>query len=109
MNFLVDAQLPPGLCDLLRNHNHQAWHVNELGLAHAADRAIWDEAVKLDAVVLTKDEDFACRAALKATGPAIVWLRVGNCSNEALMKWFVPLLEDFATRLRSGERLIEIR
>ncbi|MBM3789964.1 MAG: hypothetical protein FJW35_06385 [Acidobacteria bacterium] len=109
MNFLVDAQLPPALCDLLGNYGHKAWHVSELGLGQALDRAIWDEAIKLDAVVLTKDEDFACRAALKVGGPAIVWLRVGNCSNEALMKWFGALLEDFSARLKTGERLIEIR
>jgi len=59
-------------------------------------------------VLLTKDEDFAQRRLLSTNGPAVVWLRVGNCSNRALLQWFAPLLADIVERLELGEKLIEI-
>jgi predicted nuclease of predicted toxin-antitoxin system len=37
MNFLVDAQLPPGLCRWLEARGHEAIHVFEAGLAAASD------------------------------------------------------------------------
>jgi predicted nuclease of predicted toxin-antitoxin system len=57
---------------------------------------------------LTKDEDFAARKILSRAGPAIVWLRVGNCTNRALLGWFVPLLPGVFERLDRGEELIEL-
>ena len=109
MNFLVDAQLPPALCALLNAQGHTVWHVVDIGCQKAVDRVIWDEADKRQATVVTKDEDFASRAAMKTEGPAVVWVRVGNCSNDALLKWFEHLLPEIVTRLASGERLIEVR
>lgn len=40
MRFLVDAQLPPALCDWLRNHGHEASHVVATGLGAASDAMI---------------------------------------------------------------------
>ncbi len=105
----MDAQLPPALCVFLSDRGHTAWHVVHLGCEKAADRIIWDEASKRQATVLTKDEDFASRAVMKGGGPAVVWVRVGNCSNDALLKWLEPLLPEIVARLESGERLIEVR
>lgn len=59
--------------------------------------------------MVTKDEDFASRTAWEKEGPPIVWLRVGNCSNEALLRWLEPMLNEIIKSLESGERLIEIR
>jgi len=109
VNFLVDAQLPPSLCGFLRKRSHTAWHVAEIDLVHASDGAIWREALVRGAIILSKDEDFASRAALEKEGPPVLWLRVGNCSNEALLRWFEPMLDEITRRLESGERLIEIR
>ena len=41
MNFLVDAQLPPGLAHWLAEQGHSAQHVLELGFAEAEDITIW--------------------------------------------------------------------
>ena len=40
MRFLVDAQLPPGLCGWLRERGHEAVHVFEIELVAASDEAI---------------------------------------------------------------------
>ena len=69
MNFLVDAQLPPGLARWLADQGHSAQHVNDVGLAGAEDSVIWNHALGVDAIVVTKDEDFAERTARTAVGP----------------------------------------
>ena len=45
MDFLVDAQLPPGLARWLADQGHSAQHVNDLGLAGAEDSVIWNHAL----------------------------------------------------------------
>ncbi len=57
MNFLVDAQLPPGLVRWSDEHGHTAFHVQEFDLADAEDRMIWDHALQIGAIILTKDDD----------------------------------------------------
>ncbi|MBS3966483.1 MAG: DUF5615 family PIN-like protein [Truepera sp.] len=108
MGFLIDAQLPPALARWLMEQGCQAEHVLDLGFAGADDRMIWDYAVLHGLVIVTKDEDFALRRALAATGPAIVWIRVGNTRKDALLRWFAPLLVDILAALKRGEPLLEI-
>ena len=109
MNILIDAQLPPSLARLLTSAGHKTRHVREVGLRSASDSAIWDYAVREDAVLFTKDEDFALRRLHAEAGPTIVWLRVGNSSTLALQKWLMPLLSEIERMVADGEVLIEVR
>jgi predicted nuclease of predicted toxin-antitoxin system len=64
--------------------------------------------LQFDAVIITKDEDFATRRALSRSGPVIVWVRIGNCSNRALLAWFMPMSEQVLRRIEAGESIIEV-
>jgi predicted nuclease of predicted toxin-antitoxin system len=109
MRFIVDAQLPPDLALFLRNQGHWAKAVCEVGLRDADDREIWDYALREQAVVITNDEDFALRViGNRKMIPTVIWLRVGNCSNRALIAWFGPLLPKIIEAIQNGEKLIEI-
>ena len=88
---------------------HQADHVLEIGLAQGKDTLIWRHAHEHNAVVMTKDEDFAERVRRGRPGPAVVWLRIGNASRRALFTWLEPRLPAIETRLGQGEKLIEVR
>ena len=79
------------------------------GLRHAKDETIWQYALSQKAVIVTKDEDFLDRWRRQPGGPAVVWLRIGNSANSALLKWFIPLIPAVVERLQSGDRFIEIR
>ena len=57
MNFLVDAQLPPGLARWLSDQGYSAQHVDDIGLAGAEDSVIWNHALRVDAIIVTKDEE----------------------------------------------------
>ena len=109
MRFLVDAQLPPALARTLAGEGHQAEHLEDVGLRHAEDTAVWDYAVRHQAVLLTKDEDFVERFRRRADGPVIVWLRIGNSSRKALLAWLMPSLPAIVERIQAGDRLIELR
>ena len=109
MKFIVDAQLPPALAHWLEATGHEAKHVYDLQQVSAADAWIWGYAVDTHAVILTKDEDFSERLLQEGDGPTIVWLRIGNCSRPALLRWFAPLLPDILHHIHQGHRLIEIR
>lgn len=71
--FLVDAQLPPALARKLTTLGHTAIHVLDVDLLAASDSEIWDYALADSAVIITKDEDFAIRASVSKSAPAIVW------------------------------------
>ena len=108
MRFLVDAQLPPALARWLVEQGHEAEHVHDMGLAGASDRTIWDEASKREAVIVTKDEDFASLRILRPEGPALVWVRLGNTTRRTLLGWFETLLPEIERQLLAGETFIEI-
>jgi predicted nuclease of predicted toxin-antitoxin system len=59
VRFLVDNQLPVALAGWLRDQGHEAEHVLDIQLAQAKDNPIWLHAIKVGAVIVTKDEDFA--------------------------------------------------
>lgn len=90
------------------SRQYVAEHVFDLGMAGADDRAIWEYAVEVGAVIITKDEDFAERRARVECGPAIVWIRVGNTSRRDLLVWFRFRLPVIVAAIERGETLIEI-
>ena len=123
MNFLVDAQLPPALARWIVSHGHQAAHVLDIGLHAAGDGQIWEfargEWWVIDGiwggargepvVIISKDEDFVDRWLLSEQPVPFVWIRKGNCSNDALLAWLEPLWPEAVKRLEQGEKLIELR
>jgi len=108
MRFLVDAQLPPALARWLVARGHEAEHVTDCGLSGAADSAIWDHALSVDAVIVTKDEDFAQRKVLDGDGPKVAWIRLSNTRRHELLVRFESVLPRLLQALDRGETLIEI-
>jgi predicted nuclease of predicted toxin-antitoxin system len=109
VRFLVDAQLPPALARLLSDAGHAAEHVAAVGLADAPDAAIWTYASTHGAVIITKDEDLSVQRASGRYQPAVVWLRVRNCSRHELFRWFMPLLPQIVRLIEAGDAVIEVR
>lgn len=94
---------------MLNDEGHHAEHVVEVGPGDAPDRDIWRYALDHDAVIVTKDEDFADMQALAGDAPVIVWVRVGNTRLQALLEWFQPLIDPIVEMIEAGNRLIELR
>lgn len=108
MRFLVDAQLPPALARWLCEMGHDATHVIDFGLQSATDRQIWNHTLSVDAVIVTKDEDFPQRRAMVERSPRIVWIRLPNARRRDLLAWFDKALPGILSALEAGETLVEV-
>ncbi|MFD3743716.1 DUF5615 family PIN-like protein [Nocardia sp. NPDC058633] len=111
MKFLVDAQLPPALARAIANEGHDAVHVCDLDMTSAPDSEVWNAAILRGAAIVTKDEDFILLGRAKGTAdvPAVVWIRIGNCSRKALLAAVLPILSTIVEMLDAGEIVIEVR
>ena len=107
IRILIDAQLPPELARRLTARGYVAEHVNRIGLGDIGDSAIWRHAARTGAILVTKDEDFLALAGQEPAGPQVVWIRIGNISNEALWRALDPLLDEIVQSLNAGERIVE--
>ncbi len=87
---------------------YTAEHVNRIGLGAAGDDAVWQRAAQTGAALMTKDEDFAALAERDTSGPQVVWIRVGNISNDALWHAVEPQLNQIIQALDAGERIVEV-
>lgn len=101
--------MPPALARLLNVHGHLAEHVNDIGPGDATDRDLWRYALDHQAVIVTKDEDFANMVAIGGKTPSVVWVRVGNTRRAALLAWFEPLIDQIVAMIHAGNRLVELR
>ena len=108
MRFLVDQQLPSALAVWLRSQGHAAEHVRDIGLLAAADAEIWRIALQTEAVIVTKDEDFIIRRSV-TDGPQVLWLRMGNVTNAALLEQMAQIWTDAQGLLENGEPIVEVR
>jgi predicted nuclease of predicted toxin-antitoxin system len=108
VTFLVDAQLPFDLAMALTTAGHPSKAVRDVGLRDAEDELIWQFASATGFCKVTKDEDFANYVWRTTTGPSVVWLKMGNCSNKDLRDRPIPLLEEIVLRIEEGDRLIEV-
>ena len=61
-------------------------HVGDIGLAPAPDRAIWVHARDHGLLIVTKDEDFHRLSVLHGPPPKVIWIRLGNCSTDEVIR-----------------------
>jgi predicted nuclease of predicted toxin-antitoxin system len=108
IRFLIDAQLPPGLAQRLMARGYPSEHVNRVDLGGASDESIWRYAARTGATLVTKDEDFVALSEREANGPQVVWIRLGNISNNSLWRAIDPQLDEIVQALNAGERVIEV-
>jgi predicted nuclease of predicted toxin-antitoxin system len=59
MHFLIDADLPRSVGDLIRSHGHEATDVRDIGLRSALDTTIAQHAQREGWCLLTGDFDFS--------------------------------------------------
>ena len=107
MKFLVDAQLPPGVCAGLAARGHDGVHVFDLLPGQTPDNEIADLAIRLGRILITKDDAFVERHA--RPGLVVIWLRLGNTNNRVLAQWLTERWDAVEAALAKGESLVEVR
>lgn len=107
MKFLVDNQLPAALARWLSTNGLEAAHVLDLKLNDSDDEQIWAHAAAHGMVVISKDDYFQNRATHRGT-VQVVWVRLGNCRNKALLARFENQLPAVISALERGTSVIEL-
>lgn len=99
--LLIDAQLSPNLAIWIKEHFEiDCFSVGYIGYRDASDVDIFFKARELDAIVLTKDEDFVKLLHQHGSPPRIIWLTCGNTSN-------VRMREILNTFLKTAFQILE--
>jgi predicted nuclease of predicted toxin-antitoxin system len=99
--LLIDAQLSPNLAIWVKDQFEiDCFSVSYIGYRDASDVDIFFKARELDAIVLTKDEDFVKLLHQHGSPPRIIWLTCGNTSN-------VRMREILGTFLLTSLELLE--
>ncbi len=105
----VDAHLSPALANWIEQVlGHPAQSVRDIGLRHAKDKDIFTAARQANAIVLTKDVDFAEMVDRFGPPPAVIWLTCGNTSNAALRIILKDMLPSAIELISKGDSLVEI-
>jgi len=97
VKFLLDENLSPRLVAALALEFPGSVHVRNLGLERADDATIWDLARRDGFTILSKDADFHQLSFLHGHPPKVIWLRVGNCSTQQILR----ILQDHVADLQA--------
>ncbi len=89
MKFLVDAQLPAKLAQLLRRAGHDVVHTSELLEGNrTTDQVLARKADSEGRVVITKDRDFRDGYLLNRSPRRLLVVTTGNITNRELLALF---------------------
>jgi predicted nuclease of predicted toxin-antitoxin system len=103
MKLLLDQGVARSALALLQQMGFEAIHVGEIGMAAATDRAILEEALQREAVVVTFDAHFHALLALHGSvGPSVVRLRVQNLRGPATAQLVARVVEAARDDLERG-------
>ena len=109
MRFLVDNQLPLSLARFLSARTHEATHVVEVSLNAALDTVIWDYARQRGMALISKDEDFFHLANRPDDQGRLLWVRIGNCRKDFLLREIDAALPQIVAAFDQGSRVVELR
>jgi predicted nuclease of predicted toxin-antitoxin system len=84
MRLLFDEQLSDALPAMLEDVFPGSLHVRTLVGVGASDSRVWELAVEHACLLVSKDEDFHRLSVLRGAPPKVVWIRLGNCTTEAV-------------------------
>ena len=106
----LDAHLSPRVARWIEETlGQQAEALRDKGLRDAEDETIFEKAKSEQAIILTKDKDFADLVKRLGAPPAVIWLRCGNTSEENLKHLLESHLQEALNYIHGGEPLVEIR
>jgi predicted nuclease of predicted toxin-antitoxin system len=102
----LDQMLPRRLCAPIGEWTGcEVWHV---GTEYREDEDIFHAARAAHATVLTTDSDFVSLLERLGAPPQLIWLRVGNCSNQELERILKATLPTVLEMLAKGEPIVEV-
>jgi len=108
MRFLIDNALSPVVAEGLRQANHDAIHVRDLGLAAADDETIVEHADRDQRVIVSADTDFGTILAMRnAASPSVILFRGATPRNPiGQVKLLIANLAAIAPSIERGDVVV---
>lgn len=105
----VDTHISPAVAKWVSTElGLPARSVRDLELRNAKDKDIFAAARQANAVVMTKDADFAEMVDRLGPPPSVIWLTCGNTSNAALLGLLNTTLPRSTDLIGKDDKLVEI-
>lgn len=99
MRLLLDENLSESVLPAIADLYPDPLHVRLLGAGGASDESVWRLAKEHGCILVTRDEDFLRLSIVHGAPPKVVWLALGNCSNQEVihfMRAHRQAIEEFA-------------
>ena len=111
MKLWIDSQLSPSLAPWINESipEIEAVSLKWLGMRDSGDLEVFLAARENDAVVMTKDTDFADLLMRYGPPPKVIWLTCGNTSNGVIKEILRSRLTQALQLLTDQDPLVEIR
>jgi predicted nuclease of predicted toxin-antitoxin system len=107
--IIIDHHLSPALAGYLATmFGIEAYPARDLYLQRATDIEIWEKALLMDAVVVTKDRDFLDLQRQHGSPPRIIYLTTGNTSNLELRRIITRHADAIRRFIYSDSPILEI-
>jgi predicted nuclease of predicted toxin-antitoxin system len=97
MKLLFDENLSPKLPDLCSALFPGSAHVRDCGLKGHPDEEVWQYAKANGFAIVSKDSDFHECSLLYGPPPKFIWLRLGNCTRDDLLRLLTTRVPDIQT------------
>jgi predicted nuclease of predicted toxin-antitoxin system len=108
VKFLVDTQLPAGLCLALADLGHDAVHVSQLTNGNrSTDAEVANAADAEDRVLVSKDRDFRDGHLLRGQPHRLLAVVTGNISNADLLRIVTDNVDQIVSALDES-RFVEL-
>lgn len=108
LKFIVDAQLPKKLSDLLNTKGYQAIHTLDMPAKNATtDKYIKEKAYVENYILISKDDDFLRSFLIEGKPSKLILIKTGNINNNTLMDIFDKGI-DVIVSLMKKHSMIEI-
>jgi len=103
MRFLVDAQLPPLVAEILRERGHDAIHTRSLLLSNRTpDGDILDICETEERILLTKDLDFYHSKQVRDIPAKLVVIKTGNMRTRPFLDFIRRNVSTMESALEQG-------
>lgn len=107
MNFIIDMNISPRLCEILRRRGHDAVHWSAIGPLTAPDNVIIDRARLDGRVIITHDLDYtAILATSGSTSPSVVQVRTQDVLSSHFEELLLDAIQRFSPDLEKGALVV---
>jgi len=108
MKFLVDAQLPVRVAQMLRYRGYDTLHTSQLPKGNrTSDTDINLLTMKDEHILVTKDRDFVASLRVQGMPYKLLFVNTGNITNTRLLEHMATHFDTLAASL-AGNRFVEL-